>query len=350
MFLTAQGLIKLTVRRPTPIFSKDNSWLTVRERRHQRQEKTPGVVDLAVVKITSLKPLEKRKNAFTLIELLVVIAIIAILAALLLPTLAAAKMKAWNAACLNNTKQLQIGATMYSGDNGDYMIPNAPADLNNDYPPNETWCGGNGESWTTTSPSGGTVDNTNWQYYTTSLMAPYMGNNVAVYRCPADNIPSTDGIRLRSYSMNGQVGAVYTSKQAQDGAQEYDTGAAVYIKNSDLGGCMSPANCSVFAHESTYSLLAAYSDGWLEISTASTGFPDAPCYAAHKGACGFSFVDGHSEMHKWMTSVLDLPNGFNQIRPSGPWAVGENSIPKSNPDWVWFAQHTACKSNGSMPP
>lgn len=63
------------------------------------------------------------RGGFTLIELLVVIAIIAILAAILLPVLANAKIRAQRAQCMNNIKQLAAGILVFNGDHDNAFPP-----------------------------------------------------------------------------------------------------------------------------------------------------------------------------------------------------------------------------------
>ena len=267
--------------------------------------------------VRSLAHCRKTFSGFTLIELLVVIAIIAILAAILLPSLAAAKLKAQVTQSLSNTKQMGLGWQMYAGDNNDYMLPNAPLGAANA----TSWCGGASEGWDYQ------IANTNVAQYTGSLLGGYMGNQINVYRCPGDNMPSKNGQRIRSYSMNGQMGTTLN----------YNTSPVVYrnfLKVGDLKA-FAPVNAFVFCDETMYTL----NDGYLQVDMETPDWPDVPA-AYLKGRNEFSFADGHSEVRKWKTTALiNVPYALDVVEPGGGPYPFANPGGKSNPDWSWYTSH-----------
>jgi prepilin-type processing-associated H-X9-DG protein len=251
-----------------------------------------------------------------LIELLVVIAIIAILAAMLLPALSRAKKKAQAAGCQNNLAQLQKGALMYCHDFNDYMIPNAPAGA----PASQSWCGGGSQDWLLSN------DNTNVNQYYNSIMSPYMSKQLGVYKCPGDTIPAYNGTRLRSYSMNSQMGYIPAY-----GLVNYNSGWRQYSKIHDLT-CPTPSDTFIFNEENPDSI----NDGYLQLGLNSPyDFPDVPG-ALHGGVGSFSFADGHVKLIRWVTPALNITAVFNRHISYVPGG-------QSNPDWVWVRDHGACQ-------
>jgi prepilin-type N-terminal cleavage/methylation domain-containing protein len=231
-------------------------------------------------------------GGFTLIELLVVIAIIAILAAMLLPALAKAKLKATEATCLNDQKQICLAALMYASDNNDAIVP-FPA------------VASGGGFWIVPSmpapwTRGGTTqadaarmvqdclrtNNPLYQY------AP----NAAVYHCPGDTrsklVPGR-GWAYDSYSKTENV--------AGDPTANFCGFGTTYAKFAQMNAA---SRTFLFTEDADS---RGFNEGTWEVNwdqRGTAGFWQDPVAIYHGNVSTYGFSDGHAEHHKWMDGNL----------------------------------------------
>jgi prepilin-type N-terminal cleavage/methylation domain-containing protein/prepilin-type processing-associated H-X9-DG protein len=213
-------------------------------------------------------------SGFTLIELLVVIAIIAILAALLLPALSKAKLKAQNIMCMSNTKQLTLAWIMYANDNNDRLLDS------------RAWMGG----WFIEPPAPAGADSTNINILKVGPLNPFLSGNYKVYKCPGDPRTYLGNPTVRSVSMQSYIGK--------------DLWDADYLGYDTLGSMTRPGPSGIFVilDESWLTIndgfFAINMKGYDPYTPSGLAFVDAPG-TFHNNAGSLSFADGHSEIHKW---------------------------------------------------
>ena len=113
----------------------------------------------------------RKVEYFTLIELLVVVAIIGILSSILLPSVSKARLRAQEAVCKSNLKQLYIGEILYSDGNDGFIFTS-------NY----------GAEWMMVTSWNKPSNSSSFHDGNTPFMEPYCGEESSdVYRCPATN-------------------------------------------------------------------------------------------------------------------------------------------------------------------
>jgi prepilin-type processing-associated H-X9-DG protein len=247
---------------------------------------------------------------------------------------------------MNNSKQLALSWTMYADDSANKLAPNyaqgtSPGGSATQLTPNAypCWVGG-----VMTLPTGvPTTENTNTMllvnhdiYPNAAFLGPYIKAPNS-FKCPADQSlgPVGGGIkepRCRSVSMNNFVGNPSLAMNVA-GTSAYPT----YLKSTDIHA---PTLTFVTLDEREDSI----NDGTLFTDVnGPQNITDIPA-SYHNGAAGFSFADGHAEIHKWVSSVLREPIQAKSINNQGA-PVGSPTYADS----IWLCQHAVGLLKGSFP-
>jgi prepilin-type N-terminal cleavage/methylation domain-containing protein len=244
----------------------------------------------------SLSIANPRRGGFTLIELLVVIAIIAILAAMLLPALAKSKTKAQGISCMNNLRMMMLGWRMYSDDHNDLLLASLDVDP---VQGRVRWVSGG------LNYDPGNRSNWDWSVdIAKSPLMPYIGGqNYNIWKCPADLATVTVG------------GKKYPRVRSNSMSQAFDAGfwlpAGPWLVYKKMSGIVIPTKTWVLVDEHPDSI----NDAACAVQMAKPGATTAQIIdfpaSYYKGACGLSYADGHSEIHKWRGTKIKAPARYN---------------------------------------
>jgi len=238
-------------------------------------------------------------KGFTLVELLVVIAIIAILAAMLLPALGRAKMRATVANCVNNQKQFATAWLMYVSDNNDMVVGMGDGNLS-DWrirPGNGAWQAAWAVGGADAADATARYDQAGYKNAALYRYAP----NPAIIHCPGDlRNKKANMWAFTSYSGTHFLNGTSTSAMAVKRANNVKHPAQIFlwIEEDDPRAGATINGFLMYENAGTWEL-KPQPNGPTPPTFTDAEWYDGPA-AFHGRSSTFSFADGHTQNRRWV--------------------------------------------------
>jgi prepilin-type processing-associated H-X9-DG protein len=221
--------------------------------------------------------------------------------------------------------------TLYTHDSYEFFPPNRDGTQAGKVQAGASWAGG----WL--DFNGGNTDNTNTDLLINHVAHPYaayvgqyLGKSAAAFKCPADqSVVNVVGVlkpRVRSVSLQNWIGGDPVS--GVPGSRTWTSPSKYGTYYQKLSLVKVPSLTMMFLDEREESI----NDGWF--ATDPDNLYQLVDYPAsyHGNACGISFADGHSEIHRWTD-----PRTMPVMKPGQPLPL--NVFLGGDLDVRWIAQH-----------
>jgi prepilin-type N-terminal cleavage/methylation domain-containing protein len=210
------------------------------------------------------------RRGLTLLELLVVIGAVSLLAALSFPALLRVRNQAQGTVCVQNLRTLSLAWLLYKDENDDRLVGGQAGN----YP----------YAWVQSPTGAGTIIERQKEGIRRGALYRYAGNNVDVYRCPADQRMLLSGqMAFCSYSIAGGANG--------EGLPN------AYVPAEKYSEILKPATRYIFVEEADP---RGWNRGSWILNPLSRTWVDPLAIWHSQARSTLGYADGHAEIHRWV--------------------------------------------------